>query len=49
MTYTLRVRIMVTAILLAALLAVSTASPILSDVAGFGGTAAADECIGSSC
>jgi hypothetical protein len=49
MTYTLRVRIIVTAVLLALLLAVSAASPILSDVTGFGGTVSADECIGSSC
>lgn len=48
MAQTLRVRI-VTALLLALLLTVTAASPILSEVAGFGGAAYADECEGSTC
>ena len=44
----LQVRI-VTAVLLAALLLASAASPILSNVTGFGGTAHAEHCGGSSC
>jgi hypothetical protein len=48
MAQTLRVRI-VTAIFLALLLVAAAASPIVTDVAGLGGTAYADECGGSSC
>ena len=44
----LQVRV-VTAMLLAALLLATAASPILSEFTGFGGTAFAEECIGSSC
>jgi hypothetical protein len=45
MTYTLRIRVVVIAALLAVLLAVSAATPILSD----GGTACAADCGGSGC
>lgn len=48
MARTLRVRI-VTAIFLAMLLIAAAASPIVTNVAGLGGTAHADECGGSSC
>jgi hypothetical protein len=49
MTYALRIRVVVIAALLAVLLAVSAATPILSDVTGFGGTACAADCGGSGC
>jgi len=48
MTRALRVRI-VTVVLLIMLLAVTAASPVLSNVTGFGETAHAAECVGSSC
>lgn len=48
MTHALRVRI-VTAALLLVLLAVTAASPVLSNVTGFGEAAHAAECVGSSC
>jgi hypothetical protein len=48
MSHALRVRI-VTAVLLVVLLAVSAASPVLSNVTGLGETAHAAECVGSSC
>ena len=48
MLKTLRVRI-VTAALLAALLLAAAASPTFSEVTGFGGTAHAEHCGGSSC
>ena len=44
----LRVR-MVTAALLAALLLATAASPLLSEVPGWGGAAHAEHCGGSSC
>ncbi len=48
MTHALQVRI-VTAVLLVVLLTVVAASPVLSNVTGFGETAHAAECVGSSC
>lgn len=48
MIHSLRVRI-VTAVLVALLLALAAANPILPEIAGFGGAAQADECTGSTC
>jgi hypothetical protein len=48
MTRTLRGRIL-TAVLVALMLTVAAASPMLSNISEFGGPAYAGECSGSSC
>ncbi|HRV92930.1 MAG TPA: hypothetical protein P5526_12275 [Anaerolineae bacterium] len=49
MTHSLRVRRIIAAVLVAFALTVATATPIITDVAGLGGTASADGCEGSTC
>ena len=49
MTHSLRVRRIIAAVLVAFALTVAAATPIITDVAGLGGTASADGCEGSTC
>ncbi|MCB0211797.1 MAG: hypothetical protein KDJ52_20830 [Anaerolineae bacterium] len=49
MTYSLRVRQMIAAALVALALTMAAAAPIVTDIAGFGGTASADECQDIGC
>ncbi|MCB0168218.1 MAG: hypothetical protein KDI79_28580 [Anaerolineae bacterium] len=49
MTHSLRVRRVIAALLVAFALTVAAATPIVTQVAGIGGTASADECGNTSC